>query len=591
MYFYSDERLWEEWEWQDYFADGLKKQGEELYEKGVGEISVDEDQKGGSLEIRKFLVTAKQLPATYEECKRTQSKYGLNQYVSCDCAAYEKSRKCKHMYAFLRKWEDTVFSFRKDEPLNEYEKRMEEYAKKRKESPMAPLFADLEVNPQCYLTPWGVLSSYSLYAQPEDIQRAGEVLAKEKGPEVTISFGRTEYGKKMLLSASMTEGEHKAEMSFSHGSLGYIDLETSCTCNINTSGHYFNKRLCSHQLILLHHLWEYILRENPTEESVMEQMQEPCFVLDPAGERRGDRHPDQISPVKTSFLEEMERREAVQNAALLGKEIEDKKKVKVEAINEKKESAETGKKNKEVSAEANLCSLLPEISISGYDIRLSFRLMLPGGKSYALRNLPNFLNAYDNKRVLELSKTASADFSKLRLDKESNPYLRYIYLNMESMRRINEMINSSHSFYYAQKHTANYGYTSYVPIDFETLDAFYELAGERNIAIAGTKESFHVGGKAEISYFITTEKDASGKVVKRKTQIEDYRIMEGYVHTYLILSSRLCRITTDDLAVLKRIRARNLNRMTIGKGQESDWNEVILPNLQKISMLKIIMQE
>ena len=31
---------------------------------------------------------------------------------------------------------------------------------------------------------------------------------------------------------------------------------------------------------------------------------EPCFVLDPAGERRGDRHPDRISPVKTSFLEE-----------------------------------------------------------------------------------------------------------------------------------------------------------------------------------------------------------------------------------------------------------------------------------------------
>ena len=31
---------------------------------------------------------------------------------------------------------------------------------------------------------------------------------------------------------------------------------------------------------------------------------EPCFVLDPAGERRGDRHPDQISPVKTSFLAE-----------------------------------------------------------------------------------------------------------------------------------------------------------------------------------------------------------------------------------------------------------------------------------------------
>ena len=31
-------------------------------------------------------------------------------------------------------------------------------------------------------------------------------------------------------------------------------------------------------------------------------MEEPCFVLDPAGERRGDRHPDQISPVKTSFF-------------------------------------------------------------------------------------------------------------------------------------------------------------------------------------------------------------------------------------------------------------------------------------------------
>ena len=35
-----------------------------------------------------------------------------------------------------------------------------------------------------------------------------------------------------------------------------------------------------------------------------EEVEEPCFVLDPAGERLQNRHPDQISPVKTSFLEE-----------------------------------------------------------------------------------------------------------------------------------------------------------------------------------------------------------------------------------------------------------------------------------------------
>ena len=33
-------------------------------------------------------------------------------------------------------------------------------------------------------------------------------------------------------------------------------------------------------------------------------VEEPCFVLDPEGERLQNRHPDRVGRVKTAFLEE-----------------------------------------------------------------------------------------------------------------------------------------------------------------------------------------------------------------------------------------------------------------------------------------------
>ena len=50
--------------------------------------------------------------------------------------------------------------------------------------------------------------------------------------------------------------------------------------------------------------------------------EEPCFVLDPAGERLQNRHPDQISPVKTSFLEEIDFSEDF-SAEFVGAEEDD----------------------------------------------------------------------------------------------------------------------------------------------------------------------------------------------------------------------------------------------------------------------------
>ena len=539
----SDERLWEQWEWRDYFPEGMEKQGEELYQKGVGEILVEEGQKGGSLEIRKFHITAQNLPSTYEECVRSDPFLSLHKYVRCDCAAYQKSKKCKHMYVFLRKWEDTVSSFRKDESLEKYEERMKEASRKRRENPMAPLFADLSVNTQCYLTPWEALAT-PLHARPGDMEEASEALSKEEGPEVTISLERDSFYEKLRVTASMAEEGSKAEMSLRHTEeVGEIELTTSCSCS-RSENFYYHSRICIHQLILLHHLWEYVLRVNPTEESIMGQVQE----------------------------EEMN--EAVKNASLFQKEVK----------------AILG--GKAVPRKENLCSLLPEIKLADSEIRLSFRLKLPGGKSYALRNLPNFMEAYRGKEELELSMATSVDFSLVRLDEESLSYFRYIYINMESMRMLTDMVNSSYSGYYGQSHWTSFEYISYVPVDFDTVDAFYELAEGRDLTLAGTKERFHVGGDlGKIDYVVSPVKDASGNVAEREAKIEEYQIVEGFVHTYLFLPSRLCRLTREEEGILERLRERELDEMTIAKEQYDAWESKILPILQNVSLLNIIMQE
>ena len=555
LYIDTNERFLAEWKWRSEFPDGLKKQGEELYQKGVGDIVVDGDHRGGSLSIRQFHLTASKLPSNYEECKNTPVRYNLHRLVKCDCAAVKKSRKCKHMYAFLRKWEDTVSSFKKEEPLKSYETRMEVAAKCRKESPLAPLFADLSEKGECYLQPWGVLSHYRAYAEPEDIQRAGEELAKEKDLAVPCSFGMETYFSRIHVIASMAVGKHKAKMTLSYGYMGTDEIETICTCNVRKS--IFDDRLCWHQLVLLHRLWEYVLQENPTEETIRKKAQEK-----------------QMSDVVKNLSSLQTEEEA-------SKEETSKEMVVAESIEE----------NTPAPAKKKLCSLLPEISPQPRDMRLSFRLQLPGGKSYAIRNLPNFLHAYQYKEEFSISKTTSIDFSKESLDEDSLPYLRYIRINMVTMRRINQMIDSSHSFSYAHAHPASFGYTSYVPIDFETLDAFYELAEGKELAVDGTKTPFHVGGEVErLAYYVTTEKDTKGNTEKIELQIEPYELREGYVHSYLLTRTRLCRVTQKEMSVLQNLSKNHLDKMTIGKGQLEDWEKKILPALQNTSLLDLIMQ-
>ena len=80
--------------------------------------------------------------------------------------------------------------------------------------------------------------------------------------------------------------------------------------------------------------------------------EEPCFVLDPAGERLQNRHPDQISPVKTSFLEEgsvgeKEREEQEVQKLLETKEVEKQEVEKKETAKKKEDIMEEARKGEE----------------------------------------------------------------------------------------------------------------------------------------------------------------------------------------------------------------------------------------------------
>ncbi|MBQ7487853.1 MAG: hypothetical protein IJT77_10215 [Clostridia bacterium] len=222
---------------------------------------------------------------------------------------------------------------------------------------------------------------------------------------------------------------------------------------------------------------------------------------------------------------------------------------------------------------------------------MTFHLVLPNGKQYSIRNVDTLDTALRNKDLFNLSQTTSVSFATEGFDEESQSSLRYIHLMIKSMDRINNMINNSHSVYYAQAHPANYGYASYVPVEFEGLDAFYDLFRGSSIPVSGTDDRMSVGGmNAGIRLNVQISRDADGHPTGASVSGHMPTLVSGLAYQYLIDKTAICRVTDADLESLKLFLAiqngTSINA-EIGTKLIDTFIQVTLPALKKMDYVSL----
>lgn len=233
----------------------------------------------------------------------------------------------------------------------------------------------------------------------------------------------------------------------------------------------------------------------------------------------------------------------------------------------------------------------PQLSVGHWGGGLTFRLELSSGKSFALRNLQNFIDAFDRKGALSISQKNGVDFSAFEADPESERWLRFIRLNMKTMQRVNAVIDNSHSGFYASKHSANFGYKSYVPVEYETADAFYDLAQGSDLEAAEGTSRIHVGPvDALVHLDVRIERDDEGRPLEVRVTGGVPHVWEGYVYHYLVLEDAIIRVTAEERdRLLGLFDTRHAGKLeaTVGRKYVEVFLRETLPLLMRSRLLDV----
>lgn len=505
-------RMESSWDWRNRLTPALIKGGKEILDKGGVTIDVTPDGRGGSAKVGRFTVVAKGLPITYAQSFERFPRPGHP--VTCTCAAFAKgNRKCKHVAAFLLAWERDVSSFSFAEPGDIYRERMDKETSKRTGSRLAPLFSDLDEIEGRMFHPWLALNVVS--ASDEEIEGASDIIKGGRAGEPVYALEQDLLREQRLAVTLPFEDGAKARASVTPAKAS-VDLDFSCTCAAAGALGRYSFKLCRHEVVALHRLWEYVVTHDPGDTT----------------------NADGLQLMRT--MRQM-------HAAALG--------------------ADAGAG---VGASRERFRLAPQLSVSSWGGEVTFRLELSSGRTFALRNLQNFLDALDGKGTLSISQKSHVDFSGLEIDPGSERWLRFIRLNMKTMRRINAMIDNSHSGYYASKHPASFGYKSYVPVEYETADAFYDLAQGSDLETADGASRVHVGPvDTPVHLDVRIERDGEGRPLEAHVTGDVPHVWEGYVYHYLVLDNAIIRIPAEERdGLLGLFATRRAGRLEANVGRK-----------------------
>ena len=414
-----------QWNWRGYFTKANLEYGR--IDASLGKMDKFECDPAGSwarcVTSGGFTVQVLKAPTTYEELIHypswktlltsadTNSPYSCRRYYSCTCSQGSMGQRCRHLASLMYKWEEVHGPFILTE--NEAERaarikaeqeRLEEERRKKR------LFEEMQAKKNNtfsaadYLLARVSKPPAGLFFRPNTILRKTELLTNQYETEQLVELTQMDpdlqvrslfsLGQKQMLEATGRYGEDEVEIIISQDRIEKL----VCQCGRSHLRFYAywssndrQGRMCSHAMALWLALYEYIVRENPGDETDYEGLQ--FLSLMTSGSTLQD-----------------------QQTAIVSEPV-----VKKRAC----------------------VALVPRITRDNNQsgLKLNFDIGHAGERCYAVKGLEHLVHTVEEEKLYTPSKSTSIDFSQETFTDDAAGWYQLIQSRVRSVKSVNAKLS------------------------------------------------------------------------------------------------------------------------------------------------------
>jgi SNF2 family DNA or RNA helicase len=435
-----------------------------------------------------------------------------NAVFRCDChrrISYYGIKYCSHMAAMLYLWEKAHGPWEFTETAKEHNERIaaelrDEEIQRRKlqkeaESGIPASFSEIftpeadDVEP-----PYFDLRQILKFTHTNRyvINMARLILDKEGVSALTCNLDFDRNGNSQIrTSATVDDGLNTYRTEANLTAEDFSSYYCGCFKRVNFSFNYFSKSttpVCEHLAALFVKLDDYLRLNNPG---------------------------DVTNLALTRFLESFEDASDAQETALDAPADERPKRITVE----------------------------PLLSIDNNSISLAYRAGRQGERLYVLRNLRDFVEAYESRTSIALSKKSSIDFSAEDITEASEKWLTNIRRKINEVASINNKLQAKSPWGYV----STLSFKSRETLGGSDLDNFYSLTEDSFVSCKsnGTNSVSQVKvGHTPLRMRLTSSTiyNKAGKPVGMDLTGTFPIILEGNIGDYVFSENHISRLSPEE---------------------------------------------
>lgn len=213
---------------------------------------------------------------------------------------------------------------------------------------------------------------------------------------------------------------------------------------------------------------------------------------------------------------------------------------------------------------------------------------LKGGtdKLYVIRNLPEFVEQYEEKAQMKFGTKTEIDLAKHRMSLESEPLYEFVkgVIKQEQLR--NEHLRGTYKYYYDIETIKNQ-----ISLYGERLDQFFDLYENQEVACNDKSNRRNAktilllkNGKPSIKLNITKDMDSEGTFHGVHVEGKIPTTIKGKKYNYYFAKNALCRIdekVMEEILPLYQMENQDEIDFYVGRKNLSEFYHQILPVLKR----------
>ena len=238
----------------------------------------------------------------------------------------------------------------------------------------------------------------------------------------------------------------------------------------------------------------------------------------------------------------------------------------------------------------------PRISVEEGDAKLGFRVGTAGSRTFVLRNLSQFVRAYQAEETFQLTKKESVDFAVQDFTDDSMPLVEFMIRRVGETRDVNAKLEEKARRGYASLSLSEA--SAQMELKGSLLDSFYDAAEGRSCdyqdktnEVKGSRIRI---GHSDMHFTLTLERlaDARGQFAGVTVSGFIPVLIQGRSGRYILGTENLSRISAKEVRALAPFSAvadpSGYFRFQVGFDRLQEFYYRVLPALRESSCVEIL---